>query len=51
MMPDHTEWVRIDLGAEQEIDLIALVPALARGGYNAYDADALSAQVSNHCGH
>ena len=28
------------LGAEQEIDLIALVPALARGGYNAYDADA-----------
>ena len=32
---DHTEWVRIDLGAEQEIDLIALVPALARGGYNA----------------
>ena len=37
---DHTEWVRIDLGAEQEIDLIALVPALARGGYNAYEADA-----------
>ena len=37
---DHTEWVRIDLGAEQEIDLIALVPALARGGYNAYETDA-----------
>ena len=36
---DHTEWIRIDLGSEQEIDLIALVPALTRGSYNTYHAD------------
>ena len=36
---DHTEWIRIDLGSEQDIDLIALVPALTRGGYNTYHAD------------
>ena len=36
---DHTEWIRIDLASEQEIDLIALVPALSRGGYNDFIAD------------
>ena len=41
MYPDasHTEWIKVDLGSEQEIDLIALVPALTRGGYNTYHAD------------
>ena len=29
----------MDLGSEQEIDLIALVPALTRGSYNTYHAD------------
>ena len=41
MYPDasHTEWIKVDLGSEQEIDLIALVPALTRGSYNTYHAD------------
>ena len=38
-MPAHTEWISVDLGSEQEIDLIALVPALTRGSYNTYHAD------------
>lgn len=37
---DHTEWVGVDLGKEQEIDLIALVPVLRHGSYNTYEADA-----------
>lgn len=36
---DHTEWIRVDLGSEQDIDLIAVVPALSRGSYNSYIAD------------
>ena len=37
---DHTEWVGVDLGREQEIDLIVLVPVLRHGSHDTYEADA-----------
>jgi signal transduction histidine kinase len=47
---DNTEWIQIDLGSEQDIDLIALVPALSRGSYNSFIADGFPVSFSVFAG-
>ncbi|MEP2776174.1 MAG: ATP-binding protein [Luteolibacter sp.] len=37
--PDHTEWVRIELGREMPIDQIVVVPAIWRAAQSGFEAD------------
>jgi signal transduction histidine kinase len=47
---DHSEWIKVELGSEQDIDLIALVPALSRGSYNSFIADGFPVSFSVFAG-